>query len=212
MAGEIIVDALPYIDQGYDELGVREAATAMVDEECRRYRPTKNYLENLPPLNVTAFETPIMRTEFERLQNRSPLEAMSMKRYELPPPPSGKLNELGAWAECVDNSQAQLEHQSVRILNLQLMLQYCCPIWQRYLQTLVECENSATKKLTELRQGIQEINWQRKSLQTKGGEQLTMLETKWVQLVSQNYEIEQTCTAAEEYIQTLQHHIQQQNN
>ena len=25
MAGEIIVDALPYIDQGYDEPGVREA-------------------------------------------------------------------------------------------------------------------------------------------------------------------------------------------
>ena len=25
MAGEVIVDALPYIDQGYDEPGVREA-------------------------------------------------------------------------------------------------------------------------------------------------------------------------------------------
>lgn len=25
MAGEVIVDALPYIDQGYDDTGVREA-------------------------------------------------------------------------------------------------------------------------------------------------------------------------------------------
>lgn len=25
MAGEVVVDALPYIDQGYDEPGVREA-------------------------------------------------------------------------------------------------------------------------------------------------------------------------------------------
>jgi pre-mRNA-splicing factor SPF27 len=25
MSGEVIVDALPYIDQGYDEPGVREA-------------------------------------------------------------------------------------------------------------------------------------------------------------------------------------------
>lgn len=25
MAGEVVVDALPYIDQGYDEAGVREA-------------------------------------------------------------------------------------------------------------------------------------------------------------------------------------------
>lgn len=27
MAGEVIVDALPYIDQGYDETGVREAVS-----------------------------------------------------------------------------------------------------------------------------------------------------------------------------------------
>lgn len=28
MAGEVVVDALPYIDQGYDEPGVREAVRA----------------------------------------------------------------------------------------------------------------------------------------------------------------------------------------
>ena len=36
MANEVIVDALPYIDHGYDEPGVREAALAMVEEETRR--------------------------------------------------------------------------------------------------------------------------------------------------------------------------------
>ncbi|XP_028132403.1 pre-mRNA-splicing factor SPF27 [Diabrotica virgifera virgifera] len=200
MAGEVIVDALPYIDQGYDEPGVREAAFAMVEEECRRFRPTKNYLEHLPPLNISSFETPIMHNEFERLQNRLPMETLSMKRYELPPPPSGKLNEVGAWNECVDNSQAQLEHQAVRILNLHLMLDYCCPAWQRYLQTLSDLEKMSSKKLADLRQQLQEVNWQRKSLQTKGGDQLKALETKWVALVSHNYEIEQACVLAEEYI------------
>ncbi|GJQ86510.1 hypothetical protein Trydic_g10410 [Trypoxylus dichotomus] len=207
MAGEVIVDALPYIDQGYDEPGVRESAFAMVEEECRRYRPTKNYLDYLPSLNVTAFETPMMHTEFDRLQNRLPMETMSMKRYELPPPPSGKLNEVNAWIECVDNSQAQLEHQAVRILNLQLMLEYCCPAWQRYLQTLSDCERTVSKKLTELKQSLQEVNWQRKSLQTKGGEQLRAHEAKWVALVSHNYEIEQACCMAEEYIATLQQQL-----
>ncbi|KAJ8953788.1 hypothetical protein NQ314_007210 [Rhamnusium bicolor] len=173
MAGEVVVDALPYIDQGYDEPGVREAAFAMVEEECRRYRPTKNYLEHFPPLN-----------------NRLPMETLSMKRYELPPPPSGKLNEVGAWTECVDNSQAQLEHQAVRILNLQLMLEYC---------------------FGELRQQLQEVNWQRKSLQTKGGEQLRALEAKWVSLVSQNYEIEQACCMAEEYITQVKQNPQPLN-
>jgi len=30
MAGEVVVDALPYIDQGYDEPGVREAVGTSV--------------------------------------------------------------------------------------------------------------------------------------------------------------------------------------
>ena len=46
-ADAVVVDALPYIDLGYDEPGVREAALALVEEETRRYRPTKNYLEQV---------------------------------------------------------------------------------------------------------------------------------------------------------------------
>lgn len=54
--------------------------------------------------------------------------------------------------------------------------------------------------MAELRKQLQEVNWQRKQLQTKGGDQLKMLEAKWVALVSHNYEIEQACCMAEEYI------------
>lgn len=35
-------------------------------------------------------------------------------RYELPQPSSAQKNDLTAWQDCVDNSMAQLEHQSVR--------------------------------------------------------------------------------------------------
>jgi pre-mRNA-splicing factor SPF27 len=31
-------------------------AISMVEDEKRRYRPSKNYLEHLPPLNISAFE------------------------------------------------------------------------------------------------------------------------------------------------------------
>ena len=41
MSTEVVVDALPYIDHGYEDPGVREAALAMVEDETRRYRPTK---------------------------------------------------------------------------------------------------------------------------------------------------------------------------
>lgn len=52
----------------------------MVEEECRRYRPTKNYLENAGPEPSTAFETTAIQREMERVQQRLPMEPLSMKR------------------------------------------------------------------------------------------------------------------------------------
>ncbi|XP_069679830.1 pre-mRNA-splicing factor SPF27 [Periplaneta americana] len=203
MAGEVVVDALPYIDQGYDEPGVREAALAMVEEETRRYRPTKNYLEHLPPLNLSAFETEIMRSEFERMQQRQPMDVLSMKRYELPPPPAGKMTDIAAWTECVENSMAQLEHQATRICNLELMVEYGCEAWKSYLEVLVQLVTQAQKQLQSMRKLIQEINWQRKNMQTQGGEKLRQLEAQWVGLVSKNYEIEQACVQLEKEVARL---------
>ena len=53
-----------------------------------------------------------------------------MKRYELPTPPAGKMTDIQAWNECVENSMAQLEHQKTRILNLELMLEYGGESWK----------------------------------------------------------------------------------
>ncbi|EEB15271.1 conserved hypothetical protein [Pediculus humanus corporis] len=203
-ANDVIVDALPYIDQGYDEPGVREAALSMVEEETRRYRPTKNYLEHLPPLNLTSFETKIMRNENERMQQRLPMEVLSMRRYELPLPPPGKLTDMSAWAECVDNSLSQLEHQATRVDNLELMLEYGCEAWRSYLEFLVNEVSCAQKKLQDIRKEIQEINWDRKSSQTSGGEKLINLEATWVQLVSKNYDIEQAIVNLETELAQLE--------
>lgn len=203
MAGEVLVDALPYFDQGYDDAGVRETALAMVEEECRRYRPTKNYLEHLPPVNLNAFETDLMTTEFDRIQNRLPMEPLSMKRYELPPPPPGKISELSAWQESVENSMAQLEHQSVRAVNLELMLEFGCDAWKEYLEIVVSQQVKAQSLLQDIKKEIQDVNWQRKSKQTQAGEKLRALEAQWVMLVSKNYEIEQACAKLEETVEKL---------
>ncbi|XP_050522861.1 pre-mRNA-splicing factor SPF27 [Daktulosphaira vitifoliae] len=200
MAGEVIVDALPYIDQGYDEPGIREAAMSMVEDEKRRYRPSKNYLEHLPQLNISAFETEMMRSEFDRLQQRLPMETMSMKRYELPPPPAGKLTDMSAWNECLENSMAQLEHQATRITNLELMTEFGTEAWKSYLEVLVKCVAAAQKQVTKLRKQIQEVNFQRKNVQMQVGEKLRDLEANWVGLVSKNYEIELACAHLEKQI------------
>ncbi|KAH8388403.1 hypothetical protein KR093_005779 [Drosophila rubida] len=208
MADEVIVDALPYIDHGYDDVGVRESALAMVEEECRRYRPTKNYLDHLPLPASSPFETPLMINEFERIQNRLPMETLSMKRYELPPPPSGKLSEVSAWQESIENSMAQLEHQWVRSLNLELMLDYGTEAWKSYLEVFTAMQAKAQIQLQQLKKDMQDVNWQRKQAQTQAGEKLRALEAHWVLLVSKNYEIETECVELEKVVQAAREQLE----
>ncbi|CAG7837640.1 unnamed protein product [Allacma fusca] len=151
MANEVVVDALPYIDQEYDEPGMKEMVQAMIEEEKKRYRPTKNYLEHLPMLELHKFETDVMRKEYERLSQRLPMETLSMKRYELPPPPTGKLTDLSAWNECVENSYAQLEHQNTRISNLELMQEYSCESWKSYLRLIANMVTQQQKQLADVK-------------------------------------------------------------
>lgn len=202
------MDALPYIDHGYDDVGVRESALAMVEEECRRYRPTKNYLDHLPLPATSPFETPLMVNEFERIQNRLPMETLSMKRYELPPPPSGKLSEVSAWQEAIENSMAQLEHQWVRSLNLELMLDYGTEAWKSYLEVFTAMQAKAQLQLQQLKKDIQDVNWQRKQAQTQAGERLRSLEAHWVLLVSKNYEIETECVELEKLVHAARQKLQ----
>ncbi|XP_015778937.1 PREDICTED: pre-mRNA-splicing factor SPF27-like [Acropora digitifera] len=164
---EVAPDALPYFDQGYDDPGVREMVNQLVEEETRRYRPTKNYLDFLPTPDYDAFETPILRKEFERISKRQPMDLLSMKRYELPQPTANQKHDITSWTEAVDNSMAQLEHQAERIENLELLSQYGSAAWKVHNETLTRILAQQQKKLMDIKKEIQEINWKRKTEQVR---------------------------------------------
>lgn len=175
----------------------------MVDEECRRYKPTKNYLEFLPPLNTSSFETDLIRIEFQRIESGARMETLSTRRYELPAPPSGKLGEIQAWQESIDNSMAQLEHQAIRSLNLDLMSKYGSETWKAALEVMVGMSAKAQKELQDLKKEIQDVNWKRKSKQLSTGDKLNSLNQQWVSLVSCNFELEQAISMLEQQIHNV---------
>ena len=190
MTSEQLVDALPYIDLGYDEPGVKQAAIALIEEECRRYRPNKNYIDFLGPANLTAFQSDLLKNEFNRMEQRLPMEVLSIKRYELPAPPPSKQADVAAWVESVENSYAQLEHQANRIVNLELMSEYGSNSWRVYNKTLKTMFDQAESQLEDLKKQIQIVNLNRKNEQTVAGNRLRALEQNWIGYVSKNYEIE----------------------
>lgn len=82
-------------------------------------------------------------------------------------------------------------------------MEYGCEAWKSHLEVLMKLVNQAQKQTQSLKKQIQEVNWQRKSMQTQGGEKLRALESQWVGLVSKNYQIEQACVHLEEEMHTL---------
>merc|ERR1719492_108406 len=98
---------------------------------------------------------------------------------------------------------AQLEHQALRIANLELLSKYGCNLWRNHNDVLARMLTQQQNSLLDIRKQIQEVNWQRKSEQTKAGEQLRNLEESWVGLVSKNYEIERACGELEAEIERL---------
>lgn len=145
-----------------------------------------------------------MKNEFERIKNGQPMEMLSMKRYELPSPSAGKLNDVWAWNESYENSCAQLEHQAIRISNLELMNCYGAEAWKVHNAFLSKLVDKSRNQLDELKKQIQEINLERKNNQVAAGEKIKILEEDWVSLVSKNYEIERACVQLEAEIAKLE--------
>lgn len=98
---------------------------------------------------------------------------------------------------------AQLEHQSIRSLNLDLMNKYGTETWKFALEVMVSMSARAQKELQDLKKEIQDVNWNRKSNQLKTGDKLNQLNQQWVTLVSCNYEIEQAISQLEQQIQNV---------
>ena len=110
----MLIDALPYYDQGYDDPGAREHAVALIQEEMMLYKPTNDYLKHFP-LPDDKYETPLLKKEMDRLLSGQAMDTISMKRYELPEPAAGLKTDVDAWRLSVENSQAQVVIQLIVI-------------------------------------------------------------------------------------------------
>ena len=132
------------------------------------------------------------------------MEQLNMKRYELPSPSTGKLNDIWAWQECLENSFTQLEHQTIRIQNLELLTEYGTETSKMYNSIMTQLLARSKAHLEKIRKQIQDINLLRKNSQTQAGEQIKILEENWVSLVGKNYEIERACLQLETDLIKLQ--------
>ncbi|CAG8521386.1 11218_t:CDS:2 [Acaulospora morrowiae] len=205
---EVIIDSLPYIDQEIDYEGMRAKVDKLVEQEMRKRTTSKRDQALNFPSNFEFFkDSPILATEYQRVQQGKAIAEMDTSRYKLSEPEDKENEEL--WQKSVDNSKSQLQHQNLRLFNLELLQKYGANAWRVHNFQLEHELQQYQKSLEEYRQSILELNKQRKTEQLQAGSQIEALELKWTEMIGQTLQVEVACASLESEVQQLKQYEQQ---
>jgi len=192
------IDALPYIDAEFDS--VEDEVNQMIENEMDTFDPP-NYLEKFPPLDLSFNKLIFVPTELERIRQRRAPDPIDTKRLDLFPPPLNKEKDLGAWKDTLNNACAQLEHQHLRLQNLELLQDYGANSWIQYNKYLEGIQRSLSHELNQVKKQTEKINKERKSEQIAAGAAIRNLETTWIYQIQKNQEILNACSSLEKEIE-----------
>jgi len=195
-----IFDSLPYYD---NDLEIYPALKQKVEQELAR--ETKHIPQTLHPgipPPITLFENnPLLSAELKRVESHQPIAPLDNIRYQLPAPSVPASDE--EWQKALNNAKAQLEHQRIRQTNIALLQNYGANAWRVHNYLLEDTAKSLDKALEQLQERTTELNRERKNSQIKIGDQLTSLETRWTELISNVLQIELANVALEAEVSDL---------
>ncbi|KIY69677.1 breast carcinoma amplified sequence 2 [Cylindrobasidium torrendii FP15055 ss-10] len=194
-----ILDSLPYYD---NDLDAHPNLRQKVERElAREPKPPAALHPRIAPEYVLFAKNEALKTELERVETHQSFTPIDTHRYQLPAPALPGSDE--EWQSALDNARAQLEHQRLRQTNISLLQTYGPNAW-RIQNYLLEADVTQVEKALEQLQTLTvEINRERKNEQTRIGSQLTSLETRWTELLSNVLQIEMANVALDAEINNL---------
>ncbi|KAK7064502.1 Pre-mRNA splicing factor [Favolaschia claudopus] len=181
-----LLDSLPYYDNDLEQF---PSLKEKVDREfARQPKPPTTLHPRVPPAYELFAKNPLLKAELERVESHVEAQKLDTLRYQLPAPSASGTDE--EWQAALKNAHAQLEHQRMRQTNLTLLQTYGSNAWRIHNYLLESTVKQAEGALEELKEKTVEVNRERKNMQTKLGNQLNSLETRWTELISNVLQIE----------------------
>lgn len=174
---------------------MRDEVNRLIAAE-RRHMPSKDYLKDLAIPNVS-FSSPLLQSEWERVSRGRALPALDTSRYMLETPTGSAKNDVEAWTAAVNNAAAQLQQQSLRLMNLELLLKYganACRIQNFELEAFIKQLESIAASLKDQ---ITQLSVERKTEQVRAIEKIQLLEQRLAELTYRSIEVQLACDQLE---------------
>eukprot|EP01103_Thecamoeba_quadrilineata_P019635 TRINITY_DN8039_c0_g1_i1.p1 TRINITY_DN8039_c0_g1~~TRINITY_DN8039_c0_g1_i1.p1 ORF type:complete len:236 (-),score=52.22 TRINITY_DN8039_c0_g1_i1:101-808(-) len=184
-----LIDALPYFDDEFNDNAIKAQVWQLLEEEMRSFQPP-DYLAQYPSLPPLFDGTTYAKLELERLSRNEKMKPLDQTRYLLPGPRPNKKTDVKSWENALTNAQSQLEHQYLRLINLELLNNYGANTWHIHNESLKKIRDRASKMLTSYRNQIDDINRKRRSEQVVAGKKIHQLQNHWEELCKKNIEID----------------------
>ncbi|PFH49227.1 hypothetical protein AMATHDRAFT_179186 [Amanita thiersii Skay4041] len=195
-----ILDSLPYYDDDLQKFPILKEKVEL--ELAKEGKPPLTLHPRVPPAVELFPKNPLLRAELERIEAHQPLPLLDTIRYQLPAPTSTPATDE-EWRASLNNARAQLEHQKIRQTNLTLLQTYGANAWRIHNYRLEATAKLLEKSLEDMREMTVEVNRERKNYQERVGKQLTSLERRWTELISNILQIEMANIALEAEVEHL---------
>lgn len=132
----------------------------------------------------------MLQNELKKLETGTAESGLDFSRYEMQQPVSSQMKDINAWNKTLDQAAAQVTHQSIRKMNLEISERNASEEWKKYCNVLDSIKRKYSNKLSEVKKEIQNTNWKRKTLQEEAGKEICILENQWAQQTMSNFDIQ----------------------
>eukprot|EP01102_Stenamoeba_stenopodia_P011094 TRINITY_DN3393_c0_g1_i1.p1 TRINITY_DN3393_c0_g1~~TRINITY_DN3393_c0_g1_i1.p1 ORF type:complete len:263 (-),score=60.99 TRINITY_DN3393_c0_g1_i1:114-848(-) len=205
----IQLDALSYVEEGFEnDVELQRTIEGLLKEEMsKRAFVPEQYLAHLPAVPKSSFEDSVfLKEEFERMQRGEKLKPLDTSRYTIQAPKTSAKptpTDVESWRQALGNAESQLEHQSIKTENLELLSVYGANLWKLYNTELETVKNKVQAQLSETQDKIDDVNRKRKREQLDAITEITRLDNEWYELCYKNVRIDLACQKIENEIDEL---------
>ncbi|OWZ13610.1 Pre-mRNA-splicing factor SPF27 [Phytophthora megakarya] len=197
-----LIDSMGYVDTEYNSPQMQQQVQAQIRAEMATFSPpTDQYLAFMPSYTPTFGGRTRLQTEFKRVAANVPLDAIDMNRYQVKEPTGKHAQSVEAWEKAVKQLQVAVEHQSNRVMNLELQQTYGTKLAKVRAAVLDGVNAQYEHTLKETKAASDKINLTRQQDQVRNASKLQNYQSRYYALLAKNASIKRACVEQEQRLQ-----------